>query len=329
LGMSSPRGSSPSPPARGREWQRTAETSSSKRPAPQESSVVPPPAKRAKLAKQEAPFCDGFVLGSKPKASDYVPVVRAILLRACTDYSGRIITINALPSVGLQGEWAKQTFRAACRAADERYILSPRMAKIIVARGSQVRGKLVEIVRTLFAPNYEFARSTNVKTIAANKEKAELLLHKSAAHYKDPTTRAGYAENKIIGEVRQLVFFKERTSVGIIFSSYFDPIPFPLIALEITTLEFCAKEWQTGTFSAAKFTEKSIAEAYAGHLADTEKWSKLNEAVVDKLRRKWYVRASRPVTKITSTDKAGNMDEEQQNALRDELAGRTGDTDSE
>ncbi|KAJ7204114.1 hypothetical protein GGX14DRAFT_460880 [Mycena pura] len=328
-GMESAPMSTPSPVDRGRQW--SPGTVSSKRPLSPASSVVPPPAKRVKGPKLDVPFCAGFVRGPgvKPKASDYDAVGRALILRSCADYTARILSKYAFPSVMQQGEWAKQSFSGACRSAGERFVLSPRISKIIIARGSQARGKIIEAFRALFASYYGFVRSTNAKTIAANKDKAANLLHKSAFHYKNTATRTGYAEQKIVADVREAKVFKDKGAVGIIFSSYFNPIPLELIALEIAALEFCTKEWATGSFISAKFFEKDVAEAYAGHLADTEKWHKVNELVVDNLRHKWYRRASRTLTNTLDTDKSGNMDEDQENTLRDELAGRTGETDSE
>ncbi|KAJ7230474.1 hypothetical protein GGX14DRAFT_553953 [Mycena pura] len=124
--------------------------------------------------------------------------------------------------------------------------------------------------------------------------------------FQNTATRTGYAEQKIVADVREAKVFKDKGA-----------------------LEFCTKEWATGSFISAKFFEKDVAEAYAGHLADTEKWHKVNELVVDNLRHKWYRRASRTLTNTLDTDKSGNMDEDQENTLRDELAGRTGETDSE
>ncbi|KAJ6626298.1 hypothetical protein B0H10DRAFT_1998865, partial [Mycena sp. CBHHK59/15] len=157
----------------------------SKRPRPTTTSS-PPPTKRLKLAAQEAKFAEGYtpVAGVKPKASDYTPIPQALILRACADYSARILTVDAFPGVAVQVRWAKETFKGTCHGAKERYILTDRMAKIIMARGSQARGKMLDAYRSLFASHYGFERSSATKNIKANKLKVEKHLEKAAFHYK-------------------------------------------------------------------------------------------------------------------------------------------------
>ncbi|KAJ6573732.1 hypothetical protein B0H10DRAFT_2347119 [Mycena sp. CBHHK59/15] len=176
---SSPLGSSDS---RGR---TAAAIVTSKRPRPTTTSS-PPPTKRLKLAAQEAKFAEGYtpVAGVKPKASDYTPIPQALILRACADYSARILTVDAFPGVAVQVRWAKETFKGTCHGAKERYILTDRMAKIIMARGSQARGKMLDAYRSLFASHYGFERSSATKNIKANKLKVEKHLEKAAFHYK-------------------------------------------------------------------------------------------------------------------------------------------------
>ncbi|KAJ7438104.1 hypothetical protein B0H11DRAFT_2105686 [Mycena galericulata] len=338
-GASPPRSSSPPPrssspgPSSGRG--RGSSSSAAKRSHPTDSSI--PPAKRSKTKPAEEPeeakLREGLVLtpGLKPKAIDYAPIFRTLLIRACGDYSARILAIKGFPGVELQATWAMETFKGACRSAPggKRYLMTERMAKIITARGSQIRGKMIETFRSLFASHYGFDRSAAKKTITSNKAKAEKLLHKMSVHYKDPDARTGYAENKILSSVRKLTTFLKKDSVGALFPSYFDPIPLALIALELSALEFCAKEWSTGMFIQAKFYEKDVADRYEVHLADTKRWSNCNEAVVETLRRKWYRRASQTLSATAPSATPTNIDEDHEDALRLQMAGRTGDTDSE
>ncbi|KAJ7754279.1 hypothetical protein B0H14DRAFT_2476855 [Mycena olivaceomarginata] len=306
-------------------------TSSQKRSRP--TSSPPPTAKRIKQTAQEAAFVEGFVLvpGIKPKASDYAAIVHALLLRACSDYLSRVLAADAFPTVRLQMEWAKKSFKSACRTAGEgRYILTPRMIKVITVRGSHIRGKQVEAAHTLLPTKYGFVRGTSKNVIKANKTKAAQLLKKAAFHFKNPAERTGYAENKAIPGIRELTSFKDKDAVGVLFPSRFNPISLAYIALEMTVVEYVIEEWSTGVFIPAKgFYEKDVAAKYRTHLADAEKWSACNPTVVENIRRKWYRRASETLVPSTLTTMSTNIDDAQEEAMRDELAGRTGDTDSE
>ncbi|KAJ7091029.1 hypothetical protein C8R44DRAFT_750776 [Mycena epipterygia] len=187
---------------------------------------------------------------------------------------------------------AKETFKGSCRTAKERYILTDPMAKIIIACGSQIRGKIIEAYRSLFTSHYGFERSMTKKVIDANRLKAENLIKNAAFHYKNTEERSGYAENKIIA-----------------------------------SLEFCVNEWSTGSFIQATFFEKDVLERYLVHVADAERWSNMNKVVVENIRRRWYRRASQTLTSAVSSTIAANIGDSQEDALRNELEGRMGDTD--
>ncbi|KAJ7271418.1 hypothetical protein B0H12DRAFT_1320089 [Mycena haematopus] len=321
-GSSPPRSSSlpPRSPGSGGRYKR-----------PHSPTAPLPPSKRSKPVPRTAEFRQGFtqVAGVKPAAGDYTDVPHALILRACADYSARIIAREAYPDVPLQASWGDETFKAAGRVAKERYLITARISKIIRARGSQKRGKMVEAYRALCASHFGFQRSTATKHIEANRQKAAALLEGAAFHYKDPKTRTGYGGNKIITAARQATTFKARDSSGVLFPSYFDPYPVPAIAFDLTTLEFVIREWSSGSFIQGKFTEKEVGKRYRVHLADTETWSKLDEAVVKKIRHNWYRRASETFLTEPASQVSTNIDDAAIAALRAELAGRTGDTDSE
>ncbi|KAJ7193407.1 hypothetical protein GGX14DRAFT_577203 [Mycena pura] len=291
-----------------------------------QSSPDPPP-KRTKSKVKEAQFREGFVQqsGAKPAAGDYEPVVEALLIQACNEYSAHVAGAGSFPKTSLQLQWADQCFNNACRSSNERFKLSHRMAKLITKRDSQVRGKVVDTAfRPLFITAYGFQRSTSKKAIAENKKKAEALLRKAAFHYKDPLTCTGYGENAIITEARKLYLFKDKTSLAAVFPSYFNPISAELMALEFTVLQFLAQEWTAGIQIKIQFTEKENGAAYQTHLHDiTEKWMKLKPDVTEKLRSKCKYFAA------VDAEKTSNIDDDDESMLRLELEGRTGDTDSE
>ncbi|KAF8124505.1 hypothetical protein K438DRAFT_2034210 [Mycena galopus ATCC 62051] len=331
---SPPRGSSPSrssspPPRSSSPSTHTPPAGRYKRP---HSPTAPlPPPKRSKPVPRTAEFRQGFtqVAGVKPAAGDYTDIPHALILRACADYSARIVAREAFPDVPLRTTWGEETFKAAGRVVKEPHLVTDRISIIIRARGSQKRGKMVEAYRVLCAPHFGFQRSTTTKHIEANRRKVVALLEGAAFHYKDPKTRTGYGGNKIITAARQATTFKARDSSGVLFPSYFDPYPLPAIALDFATLEFVIREWSSGSFIQSKFSEKDVAKRYHVHLADTEKWSKLDEDVTKNIRHNWYRRASETFVTESTSQLSTNIDDKAIAALRAELAGRTGDTDSE
>ncbi|KAJ7776027.1 hypothetical protein DFH07DRAFT_799057 [Mycena maculata] len=191
----------------------------------------------------------------------------------------------------------------------------------ITKRGSHIRGKVVDSFRPLFPSHYGFQRSLSKAAIAANKAKSEALLEGASFHYKDVMASTGYGENAIIAAARSHIIFKNKHSLAAIFRSYFDPIPPAYLALEFSVLEFLVKEWSTGTHIPDTFTEKDNA--------DINKWCATNPTVTEKIRARWYKRASRTLGFEASSKERTNIDDARQEAIRSELEGRTGDTDSE
>ncbi|KAJ7444665.1 hypothetical protein FB451DRAFT_1413063 [Mycena latifolia] len=237
------------------------------------------------------------------------------------DITVRILTVHAFPESGLQMAWAEECFRSACRAANERYITK---------RGSHTRSQIVTSTRNLFAAHYKFNRtSISAAVINSNRALSVKLTKKATFGYKDIDTRTGYGANSILTDIRHLTTFKNRHSVGAVFASRFNPYPLETVALEFAVLEFCANEWSTGAFVAAQFFEKDVLKSYNTHLKDIRDWHGYNEEVVNNIRRTWFSRASCSLNLATPANADTHIDPAQEAALRDELAGRTGATDSE
>ncbi|KAF8207985.1 hypothetical protein K438DRAFT_1961486 [Mycena galopus ATCC 62051] len=321
---------SSSPIQRGDSTPATASAGSRKRQ--QESSLAPPPpAKRKRKGPKEPQFAEGYVFRAsvKANASDYEPLVNALLLRAMAEYAMNILIIHAFPDVALQLFWAKACFENACRAANLDFGITDRMIKLITKRGSWIRGQLVTSARILFAPHYKFNRtSASTAVINANRDLSEKLAEGAMYHYKDPNAGTGYAENSILADLRKESIFKKKTSLGVIFASHFNPYPVPALAIEFTVLQHCNSEWSTGKFVSAEFTEKDSRKNYVTHVEDIERWVELNKNVVENLRRKWYNRASHGFASAASGT-SSHINKDREDALRAELAGRTGETDSE
>ncbi|KAF7373874.1 hypothetical protein MSAN_00599600 [Mycena sanguinolenta] len=177
---------------------------------------------------------------TKPATGDYADIPHALILRACAEYSTRILAHNPYLDVPTQIMSAKECFKSACRAAKERYVLTDRMGEIIRARGSQKYGKMVEIFHAICPSHFGFVRTTATKQSDANRLKTKALLEQAFFHYQDPASRTD--------------------SSGALFPSYFDPYPISALAFELATLEFVICEWSTGSFIQAKFTEKDVAK---------------------------------------------------------------------
>ena len=97
------------------------------------SSLPPPPAtqKRNNASLPTAELLEGIMASSRPKASDYVDVVNATLVRTMFDYEGLVSTHDAFPGPALRRLWALRCWKKASNDADEFYDLSDRMCNLV------------------------------------------------------------------------------------------------------------------------------------------------------------------------------------------------------
>jgi len=67
----------------------------------------------------------------KLKASDYEDVVRALILRAASEYESLVSTTDALPDTAKRFKWAQQAWKNACAVAEESYKLTDGISSIV------------------------------------------------------------------------------------------------------------------------------------------------------------------------------------------------------
>lgn len=133
-GQAGPGSSSPTVAAQKRQrYDSTAEGS--------EEPITNPPSKKSKTVEAEPAlkttatipaFREGADVNPKKlKASDYEDVVRAIILRAASEYESLVSTADALPDTAKRFKWAQQAWKNACAVAEESYKLTDGISSIV------------------------------------------------------------------------------------------------------------------------------------------------------------------------------------------------------
>lgn len=56
-------------------------------------------------------------------------------------------------------------------------------------------------------------------------------------------------------------------------------------------IDFCLREWSTGTFVQATFFEKDVIHTHKIYRAEVETWSNINLTVTSNIRKKLFTRA--------------------------------------
>ncbi|KAF8950927.1 hypothetical protein BDZ97DRAFT_1933152 [Flammula alnicola] len=332
-GASGPGSSSPTIAAQKRQRSGSASDARSEEPPANPASkktktAQPEPASQKTVATPA--FRSGADVNPKKlKASDFEEVVRALILRAASEYESLVSTSDALPDTAKRFKWTRQSWKNACLAAEESYKITDGISSILQRRGSRIRGHALDQIRPLMVNVFGFKRGTDAKTVAWNRDLYTKLKTKAAFHYKNPETFSGYAQGKIISEILHAIWFEDTNSQGVTFKNLFNPIPLETLALIFTILDFCLDEWSDGTRVKAKLWGKDIKDRHEIFRKDLAEWEALNVEVVTAIRRKLYTRSSRNAGVATQNVTKPTLSAEAKERAREELAGRTGETDSE
>ncbi|KAL6297955.1 hypothetical protein BKA93DRAFT_754516 [Sparassis latifolia] len=94
-------------------------------------------------------------------------------------------------------------------------------------------------------------------------------------------------------------------------------------------IEHVIEEWSTGTQVPIAFREGDNERRYVNHVADITKWAEPSPGVVRNICKKWHD-CTRRATDVGDEDKlTGHISATAIEDVQKELAGHTGDTDSE
>ncbi|KAF7371561.1 hypothetical protein MVEN_00011300 [Mycena venus] len=249
-------------------------------------SQSPVPAKKSKKRKNaieplaQAEFVSGKPRGgSRTNLKDYTEPASKLIRRAMHKYEVRVWTRQPYPPSEIQIQTAKEIWDEVCTEAEERMELTHRMLGMITKYGPHGRSSMKDCVRPLVGPTYSFQVGNSNKIIRKNTKIYKMLLEESAFHYKDPKERTGYLKNKIIIDSIKAIWFRNKSSRGVLFVEYFSPISLVTLALVLTAIEFCIEEYSTGRFQQGVFDELVNKDRYETHLKDLTDWVALKPDV--------------------------------------------------
>ncbi|KAI1790861.1 hypothetical protein LXA43DRAFT_1061826 [Ganoderma leucocontextum] len=163
------------------------------------------------------------------------------------------ITENAFPSKGQRADVLKVKFEEALdiQFGDcNKYLFTTNLEQLLASEESNVRGRLKAILLILVPQVYGLRN--DAAAVTENKERVRFLLERTEdIHYRfhraDPAVDEKLFRHDIIERTIHEAYFKHRDSIGVIYSSSFNPIPRHTIALVLTVLHHCLTLWETGT----------------------------------------------------------------------------------
>ncbi|TFK53194.1 hypothetical protein OE88DRAFT_1627002, partial [Heliocybe sulcata] len=211
----------------------------------------------------------------RPRGKDWDHVTWQILNDAWGYFRARLSTENPYP--GQEDEdWAGEAWVKACQQRGVEMELEDDLAKTIIQRGSQIRGKLKTAAELLVPQAYGLRSSSDEEDVRANHDKvARLTGDKPLFYYEDPDRRRRMYEHPIIQSLINVTWFAKKNDTGVQYPEYFKGgIPLVTVGLVLTAVECVLDEWATGTRNRKDFSEKAYKEVFEGHCKRLEQFRK-------------------------------------------------------
>ncbi|KAI0344487.1 hypothetical protein BDW22DRAFT_1343740 [Trametopsis cervina] len=222
------------------------------------------------------------------------------------EYKNGIVSV-AFPSHETAHVWTRQALAESCQEAGKTLPAgeaSERMCRLIEARPSTIRGhiknKIIPKIVEVYGMQVDTTKTANEE---ANQRRYEYLVSKVGGDgdpnrycYKDfDAEEPSYlGEHDILLRALQEWCFKSATDTGVEFSSDFNPIGLPTIAMLLTMFKvrFGLDRWATGRviqgIGKKEFTEKEYKSIYEAHLTHLKDWEEANPPVMRNIRKKMY-----------------------------------------
>ncbi|KAF8870237.1 hypothetical protein BD779DRAFT_1411476, partial [Infundibulicybe gibba] len=247
--------------------------------------------------------------GSRPKAADYDNVTQEVLTLAQKIYRCMICAQEGFPDHTAKTTLARSAWAESIKQTGIDLHLTPGLAKLITARGSQVRGELKTKTRPLVEAFYRFESGENRKIIKSNREIAERLKDGRGFVYKvlrnNGNEKQGLYQAKIFQKVVNTMWFHNRQDEGVAFPEYFRPFPLHGLAMVITVVECCIDEWITGIRTDINFSGLEYGHIYEGHVASLQAFQRRagNLGIIDNIciklhNRGWFHAGAQPITAV-------------------------------
>ncbi|KAL1659656.1 hypothetical protein GGF50DRAFT_64867 [Schizophyllum commune] len=275
----------------------------------------------------------GFVHHPKHmyKAGDYSGISKQLILRVCREYEALIMCNDPFPDSIVSRIWFQRCWDGACLSLDVDIAPDDHVRKLVIDRGSRIRGDMVRCTREKVEARFGFTKSTRKTTIQQNIKKYDELIKDGSYLYQNEAKQIGYCESKLISTILgRILFGSQGTSFAVVYRKYFDPIPAVTLSLVYAMIRHCIGEWATGRPIRRHFSEDPIKkERYLPHVKIIKDWVEDDIQITRKIRLRWY-KKMRAIAGIDEDVEPVVIISEQARArARAALSQRTGDTDTE
>ncbi|KAF8810264.1 hypothetical protein BYT27DRAFT_7253852 [Phlegmacium glaucopus] len=211
----------------------------------------------------------------QPKAGDYNNMAKEIILQAATIYRCLLSTENGFPELAVETEFVKSAWEDANKESGMPTLaLTPDIAKIIKACGSQARGEAKEKTKSFVAEELKREKGFIYEDMPLDRD----------------GPRKGMYYHSIIQKAVNAMWFQNKCDEGVLLTEMFKPIPVPAIAFVLIAIEANINEWLTGKKTSVTFWADEYRSIYKGHIEALEDYGRHTKKhdLIGRLQRRLF-----------------------------------------
>ncbi|KAI0260376.1 hypothetical protein BC834DRAFT_973515 [Gloeopeniophorella convolvens] len=197
--------------------------------------------------------------GGRVRQGDYDLVTKCIISVAVSFFRCKLSTRNAWPDPVEESSWAVESWNEACASIRLAAMApEPPIVQLITSRAAELRGELRNKMIPIIQSAYGFRSGQDRKSLKHNRKLIDELGYVPGpgfifkGPYRHPAIQKGI----------NMMWFMNRRDEGILYSMYFNPMPYPAIAFILTGIEFCLDKWCRGEKHDSLKFENSYKEVY-------------------------------------------------------------------
>ncbi|KZO92003.1 hypothetical protein CALVIDRAFT_567743 [Calocera viscosa TUFC12733] len=279
-------------------------------PPSDRSPMVPPVASRPLKRIRELPSADDALLAgshrpskiAKPRSAAYDDEVERLITKSCEIYRVNMLVLGPYATPTKQTALQIESWNEARSLCGAKYEISTNILRILnqktshltnefkmAARNGVLHQKLENMGQADDGTPFATSIIARPESETENANLAAFLRERFRYTFLDPANRIGAYQSRMVSHVIFECLFRNKESLGLRYPEHFKPMPCQVIAFAATAVEHAIKEWSTGLFCSADFTQTSAVTTYEANIEQLKRFQKVNAPALAALQEKLYV----------------------------------------
>ncbi|KAG9118836.1 hypothetical protein FRC07_006454 [Ceratobasidium sp. 392] len=226
----------------------------------------------------------------KPALTDFPGYPHLIATRAIPQLIAMACTKGIYETLGIAVDWADECYKQVWSLELSKVpVQNPpySLKTLMVHRLSWYRGEARGEIRPKTACFGFIDPPRTRDDLSFNINLAEMLLPNNF-HCRDPKTGTDPYEHPALPKCIAATFFGGPKGIGTLHRERFSPMPLPAVAMVLTLMQHCIKEWKTGRREQITLKATKQLKMYRSHLEGLLVYADTAAGRMEKFRREWY-----------------------------------------